>query len=383
MPIFPLPGNVVTGGILQATDVSGLYAAINGLLDFQNIATGGLTGNNFAANTVPIGKIKSAATSFGITQTVANHFNGAYFVMPSGAYSFFPGLSTDSDAATRGSIGGDVTADGVAEFDKAKVLGISYVLSNVTPRAIVWLAVLNPANTGTNIAVLTANYIQTSPPYDLGDGPIPLFMFAAVDSGGVPRLAWIGPDPPWAKEYKPKLKLPYTLAEVAGDPIKMKAVTDVLSTHIVTSGAVADLAAKRMTAVDPETAKVMDSQIAGLVSQIVNLTPETQTQKNEDMATTPHPFINNDLGAMGLTVVMLNPFNETAKMLAFLHENGENVASLVLSGALSVGATQIVPAAPAPVGTMRSLDSVSGAPTVTSLNLKGPPGVAIVEHGFK
>jgi hypothetical protein len=379
MPIIPVPGNIVTGGIIQAVDLTTLYAAVNGTLDFQNIATGGITGANLAANTVPIGKIKAAATSFGITQPGGLHFNGAYFVLPSGAYSFVPGLSTDADVATRGSIGGSVTADGVADFDVAKDKGISYVLSNISPRAILWLAVLNPANTATNIAVLTANYIQTSPPYDLGDGPIPLFMFAAVDAGGVPRMAWVGHDPPWAKEFKPKVNLPYTLAEAAGDSVKMKAITDAVKGHLVTAGAISALSANRLIAKDAETAKSMDAQIATLASQVVDLTPETQAQKNEDMVLVPHPFIANDLGAAGLTPVMLNPFNDTAKVLAFLHDAGENVSSLVLTGGLDLAVTPPgIPGVGAPL--VMGKDNVR---SVASLPLKGPPGVAIVEHGFK
>ncbi len=205
-------------------------------------------------------------------------------------------------------------------------------------------------------------------------------MFAAVDAGGVPRLAWIGPDPPWAKEHKPKLKLPYTLAQAAGDPVKMKAVTDALKSHMKTASAVNDLVGKRATAIDQATAAQMDATILNLTNSVVDLTPETQTKKNEDMATTPHPFINNDLGAMGLTPVMLNPFNDTANMLAFLHGNGENVAELVLSGGLDL---TITPSATAPGGPTREAALASKAVSVASLPLKGPPGVAIVEHSFK
>ncbi len=41
-------------------------------------------------------------------------------------------------------------------------------------------------------------YIQSSPPYDLGDGEVAGFVYATVDNTGTP-LAWsVSEDPPWA-----------------------------------------------------------------------------------------------------------------------------------------------------------------------------------------
>lgn len=356
MPIFPIPGNVVTGGIIQATDVSNLYNDINGLLDYQNIASGGLRGGNIASNTVSISNIKTAQTSVGVQQVAAKHFGGAFILLPAGAFAFFIGISTDNTATTQGSIGGNVVNDTDATFTQANLKGIEYVQFNTVAQPLIWLAVLNAATTGTNQAFMTANYISASPPYDLGDGEIPLFVFVAVDVAGIPRITWIGEDPPWARNHKPKLILPSSLSDAVSDKSKFDAYMTALDGHIDKIQSMNDLDAQIANASTRELRKTMADRFSSLQSQTFDTTPLTQEEKNAGMAMVPHPFcIGNDL--TGLTVTMLNPHSKNCERLALLMKQGENVNALIHDG-------HIV------------LDNVA-------LDKKSPSGVMVVDHKFK
>lgn len=53
--------------------------------------------------------------------------------------------------------------------------------------------------TGTGTGYLASRYMQASPPYDLGDGEVPLFVFALVDNATDKILGVsVAEDPPWA-----------------------------------------------------------------------------------------------------------------------------------------------------------------------------------------
>src|SRR3990167_709514 len=41
-------------------------------------------------------------------------------------------------------------------------------------------------------------YVQASPPYNLGDGDVPLFVFVVVNSLGKIESTYVAQDPPWA-----------------------------------------------------------------------------------------------------------------------------------------------------------------------------------------
>lgn len=364
MPIYTQPANVVTGGVVQAFDVSQLYTAINGGLDVTNMIAGGLTGAAIAANSINVPLLKNSLTSFGVQQAAAKHFGGGYFSLTSGAYSFYPGLSTDSGAGTIGSIGGNVTVDGAADFDIANKGGIARVAANTTPQAIIWLAVLNATNTATNQAFLTAYYLQASPPYDLGDGEIPLFVFALVDNTGQPRMTFVGYDPPWAVPAR-KILNGTSPTSVLNDPVALSAAMDAIDTHAENWAGVKQLKKQLEQTQDAETRKSLNADILSITNMIWTQVPQTHHEKNRHMGRVPHPFIHNDLGGGGafassapLTPVMLDPMSDTMKHLVLLHESGENVNALLHDGHIQLGSSHVA-------------------------GRTGPPGVMVVSHEFK
>jgi hypothetical protein len=344
--------------------VSQLYTAVNGGLDVTNIIAGGLTGSAIAANSINVPLLKNSSTSFGVQQAAAKHFGGGYFSMTSGSYSFYPGLSTDAAAGTIASIGGNVTVDTATDFDVANKGGIARVQANQTAQAIVWLAVLNATNTATNQAFLTAFYLQASPPYDLGDGEVPVFVFVLVDKTGQPRMTFVGFDPPWAASPRKILNAP-SVVQALDDPNTLGAALDAIDQHAENWAGVKQLKKQLDSTQVKEDRVSLNNDIETITKMIWSQVPETPDEKNRHMSTTPHPFINNDIDGgdvyadtAPLTPVLLDPMSKTAQHLALLHESGENVNALLHNGYIQLGNSHI-----------------SGR--------SGPPQVMVVEHKFK
>lgn len=363
MPIYPIPGNVVTGGTIQASDVTTLYNAINGGLDSQNIAVGGILTTNIGSAAVAAANVKQSTATLSVQQASTKHFGGAYLTVTSGALSFWPSLLTDGGAATHASIGGNVVNDTDADFTLATPKGIENTVSGVA-NATVWLAVLNTVNVGTNQASCNFQFIAASPPYDLGDGEVPLFIFALIDSTGQPRVVTVSHDPPWhGHHHQPKLILPHPLADAQADPAKHSEVMQALENHGQNIALMAKLRDKIPLAADPERKKALVTEMADIAGRTWDMTLETIADKNKHMAEIPHPFIANDPadwsghGDGPWHVVMLDPLHPDISKMVAMHDSGENLNALVHSGYIKIGA---------------KIDA-----------RKGPPGVHVVDHGFK
>ena len=408
MPIFSIPPNVVTGGVIQATDVSDLYNYINGQLDYQNISGGGIRGSNIANGTIGVGALKTAFATVGVQQAAARHFGGGFFQLPSGAFSFWPGLYTDSSSTltsgtatvtngspnvawasgnnfvtggrwstptklvivlggvnynvssvtnatnlvltqnyaasngtvaysvtevTIGTLSGNVVNDTDNDISVANPTGLARIAGSTTPTGMIWLGVLNAVNTATNQAFCNNYYIQASPPYDLGDGDIPIFTFVAIDSGGSVVMSYAAPDPPWAQSIVPTAALPVSLGDVLADPSKMDAFVAGVEQGRVDMAAIGNLMNSAASARSPELKSNLLNQAAVIAGQTLAVLPD----KNAMMSEIPHPFMANDLS--GLTVTMLDPVSKTSEQLAYLHDQGENVAEILHKGLVKVGDT--------------------------------------------
>lgn len=378
------PGaNIAAGGQILAADELTVYSWANGSIDSTNITSGSLSGTVMGNVTIGFGKLKSNTSTVGVQQGGGLHFTGAYITLPS-ATTLFPGLSTDSGAGTIGSFGGSTTVDSATDFDVANKPGIARVAANIVPQYIIWLAVLNHTNTATNQAYFTGIYLQASPPYDLGDGEIPLFVFGAVGTDGIPRITYVGQDPPWTAKDQPKLKLPVTIADAVANPTdisvpaqqaadgtttpaqsKMDVLLATLDSHANSSAGLKIMRDRWLREPNAAQKATLAQSIASLQSAVWNMPPATQAYKNRNMTAIPHPFIHNDLTNGGLygstaplTPVMLDPMDPNTQRLAVLHESGENVNALLHQGYIKLGNTQVA-------------------------NRNGPPNVMVVSHAFK
>lgn len=128
-------------------------------------------------------------------------------------------------------------------------------------------------------------YINSSPPYNLGDGDIPLFFFGMMRAG-VLIETYVADVPPWA--YNGPTKVTADIVSKKGQKFK------------------------REKSVDKESGKVTTT-----------LREITHAVKNADMGLIPHPFSGVQEGD---EVVLLNP-PDTLDLLE-MHEAGESITQL-------------------------------------------------------
>jgi hypothetical protein len=165
-------------------------------------------------------------------------------------------------------------------FAGAAFSTISYRLDGATYSASVRFS---NSDAVSRTAYLYSRYIQASPPYNLGNGNIPLFVFAAIDNNtGKVIAASAAEDPPWAYHGP----------------------TDI-------------------------TADRYDEQGRGWRGDV----EITQAVKQADMPLYPHPWAIDEM-AGDYRVVMLNPFDEKITTLA----TGE-ITQALHNGAIKIGAT--------------------------------------------
>lgn len=179
-------------------------------------------------------------------------------------------------------------------------------------------------------------YVQASPPYDLGNGDVPLFVWALVDGAGNIQGTQIAPDPTWAyhgptnispeswRGGVPVRRYPM----VDGEPLA-RALKDPARVAAILSG--------------EATVEYVEQEI-------------TPAWKNIDMPVVPHPFLGIDRG--GCTVVLVDPVGLITERLALIHgdQGAREVRDLLLGGYLR-------------------LDNVP-------LDAKGPPGVMCARAYF-
>ena len=115
-----------------------------------------------------------------------------------------------------------------------------------------------------------ANYIQASPPYDLGDGEIPQFIYAAVNTDGSIHCLSVSDDPPW-RDFRTQL-----------------------TPHLKFDG-------RSFRFLDHEQKQFLEIDTA---------------YKNTDMPLKPHPF-GVTKSARGKTIVLIDPVSDFAHEVAF------------------------------------------------------------------
>ena len=216
---------------------------------------------------------------------------GAVLTLPGGEYGFYPNLFAGTGGVTS-YWGWDAT--NALGKEAGSVLG-------VTPIAAIYLS---SSSAGTSAAA-RQRYVQASPPYNLGDGDVPLFVFAMIDNAtGNVIATYAAADPPWANNGP----------------------TDIRAVAIDEQGRLFKLERpkiNRAALADPSTRA---SELAKLYAkpQLVEI---TQAVKQADMTLIPHPFQGNDL--TGKTVVLMDPVSPFCEWFLSLQESGEPAASLL------------------------------------------------------
>lgn len=169
-------------------------------------------------------------------------------------------------------------------------------------------------------------YIQASPPYNLGNGDIPLFVFAVIDSLGKIESVYCAEDPPWANNGQTDIRPDF---HRDGKAYQLKKQIPKLETVI-------------------DNPAALTGYLASLDKMPLIETEITHDIKNADMPLIPHPFTGNDLA--GKTVVMLDPVGSFCEKLHQMALAGESINEILHKGYLKLD--NIPLAVNAPLGVM-------------------------------
>jgi len=157
---------------------------------------------------------------------------------------------------------------------------------------------------GTRTFLLLSRYIQASPPYNLGDGDVPLFIYFLIDNSTKKIQGHsIATDPHWAyhgptniataaikSDTLGKLRMPTWKAE-GKDPVE---------------------------AIKSGSSKKIRDMVKSISESRYEMVDATHKLKNSDMNIVPHPFQGENLE--GKSVLLLDPVSDvTLELAEYLH----------------------------------------------------------------
>lgn len=172
-------------------------------------------------------------------------------------------------------------------------------------------------NVGSSVsAYVYSRYVQASPPYDLGDGEVLMFIYVVVGKDGSLKGISVAPDPIWAHngptcivpEYYRNGKPYRKYKELAGMPFD-RALRD---------------------------EKLFDRYMKGEIGTERVEREITHEIKNRDMDIIPHPYDLNDWKNEDVTAIILDPVSPIMERLAEIQREvgSEEVFNLIQKGYL-------------------------------------------------
>lgn len=297
--------------IFTSVTATALYENLFAVLqkDASAVSAGAVLANSYVVeamvNAGAISQSKLKATSGEVSRS--GPAGAGNSTLPGGAYGFYPQVKY----VNSGGDGNAVDASIALNQTSTSYISSIYMDTNGT--------------TVNDFVFAQQVYIQASPPYDLGNGAVPLFVFALVDSLGRIAATYSAEDPPWANNGPTNIRADFydkdgRAFQVCRPRVNRAALLD---------PALRDAALEKL-AEGPRVIEV------------------TQALKQADMPLIPHPFIGNDLA--GMTVVMLDPLSTLVAKLHEIQRSGESVCSLLHEGYVKVDNSAL--SAVAPPGTM-------------------------------
>jgi hypothetical protein len=220
--------------------------------------------------------------------------------LPGGEYGFYPKI----------------------KINNASYEAFSRIASGITSTSFLTNITLYSDNSS-GVTSAQQRYFQASPPYDLGDGVVGLFIFAMIDNTtGKIESVYQAPEAPWhyngktdirgklasdGKKYRLRKNMenmPFCLSDINDDIVKLKEYIDAFTSA--------------------ETVKELITQ------DICQL----------DMVDIPHPFILN--GLTGKTVVMLDPVCDLNHQLQEMSKHDEfDLNQIIHDKYLTIGNSDI------------------------------------------
>jgi len=180
---------------------------------------------------------------------------------------------------------------------------------------------------------IQAAYINSSPPWNMGDGDIPLFVFLEITPTGDVIRVDIADAPPWGYNGPTSVR---PIRESA-DGRKFRAVREIIAEF----GTLAAARAAGLT-----RAQILDR----LATDVLVEEEITHAIKNRDMPLIPHPFVTKQDPAN--TIVLLDPVSPLMRRLAVLHNEqalDERLTDLLMAGQFNIGNTPLARVSPAGV----------------------------------
>lgn len=240
----------------------------SGAVTQLKIAANAVGSSQLASNAVTDGKIISQAVTQSklfTSQSEISTTTNATLVLPGGEYGFYPRTRQSGNTAVQ-----------------AKIVDSAVAISG---SATTYIATSNMSG-GT--IYFQQRYINSSPPYNLGDGNIPIFVFVKVDANGKPISIYTADVPPWA----------------------YNGPTRVTADHITAHGEKFQF-----------QTRVIDRDSGRIETVMV---PVTHEIKNADMGLIPHPF---DSKKPGESIILMDP--PDTQHLKNLCDAGESINDLL------------------------------------------------------
>jgi len=292
-------GDIVAGGMYTAT-----YDTVQWQL--QTLYNSGLI-------TV---KQADLSTSTGIVSAT-----GSYVLLPGGEYGFYPQVRGSS--SNRGAIG--VMSASSNSFVTGITIGATGTVAG--PEIGVDGSYILPRISGSSVQIAYAQqrYVNSSPPFDMGDGEVAGFFFAMLNPAGEIVSHYCADVPPWGYNGPTKIRADFINPATGEKYRKVRKNNDFERT---------------MNGQRPkETLELITNEI-----------------KNRDMKLIPHPF--GDIPA-GHTVALIDPMEDKIRrMIDFQNEGGaDEVTEQIMRGLIVIDSQKV--------------------------SRKGPKGVAIHKMKYK
>ena len=277
------------------------------------LATGAVTQQKIANGAVGQSQLKTTEANYSV-KTLSEATGGPRFVSfttLSGQYGFHPTLKTE----------GSGTPTVFAYIERNGYDNGSGRVGRIT---------VGGGGTSDKDAYVYQRYVQACPPYDLGDGEVPQFIFAMVNANGVIEAVCSGQEAPWHNNGPTDIRADYY--DKHGRGWREEPITE--------------------TTIETDE----DGDPIPVIRRVGARTIEiTQEMKQADMTLIPHPFGGNDM--TGKTIILIDPVCRLTHTLAEMHREGTSANRLLHEDYIRIGND--------------------------ALTRKGPPGVMIVKPKWR
>ena len=285
-------GEVDQDSPLDATFFSKMKANFDAIVDGTALASNSIDQDNLQSSIVGQDELK---TSTGSSSVVVTGGSSNTITLTGGTYSWWT-TSANSVGVSIG--GGGDTAAGTIGFY---------------------------ASSGNKTVYIDERYITASPPYDLGDGEIPLFLYAAISSNNELIGYSVAKDPTWAYNGPTDIRPTKTDKKTGKKYRKIKRFKD---------NGLSIIEAKQKT---PEA---FERWLTREEREVIEDEVEVDTNfKNSDMNLCPHPWFDNQSQEMqSATKVLLNPYSSKVIRLCDVFDDGgaREVANIIKNGFVKI-----------------------------------------------